>query len=144
VIHEYRDQRAERTAVPNPPDTPDREYYVWSVHAFEHDYDFHIWSELNPVVQRSRQVYLWVRCGEAALYQRTNVYMSPVFLPPGVPADAVVGGDFRPPRPSNWHRLAPQQAPLEYWFHCEFRNSAGPTWHRDDAVGHSFDIYDQR
>jgi hypothetical protein len=123
------------------PDTPDLGCHVRNVHPFEHDYDFHMWSELSPVIEAPHQVYFRVQCGEAAFYQRTNVYMSPVFVPPGAPADAVLGGDFRP-RPANWHKFPPQQAPLEYWFHGEYRDPAGPAWHWDAAVGHSFDIYD--
>jgi hypothetical protein len=123
------------------PDTPDLGCHVRNEHGFEHDYDFHIWSELSQVILGPHQVYFRVRCGKAAFYQRTNVYMSSVFVPPGTPADAVLGGDFRP-RPSDWRKFPPQQAPLEYYFHGEYRNPATPAWHWDAAVGHSFDIYD--
>jgi hypothetical protein len=123
------------------PETPDLGCLVRNVHPFEHDYDFHMWSELSEVIQGPHQVYFRVRCGEAAFFQRTNVYMSPVFVPPGAPADVVLGGDFRP-RPSDWRKFPPQQAPLQYWFHGEHRNPASSTWQWDAAVGHSFDVYD--
>lgn len=123
------------------PDTPDLGCHVASLHGFEEDYDFHIWSETSPVVQGDHQVYFRVRCGEAAFYQRCNVYMADQFVPPGFPPDFVLGGAFAP-APSDWQRFAPQSRARQYHFHGEHRPPSSSSWRWDAAVGHSFDQYD--
>ena len=123
------------------PNTPDLGCFVRTEHPFELDYEFHMWEELSPVIQVPHQVYFRVMCGEAAYYQRCHVYMSDMWVPPGWPGDALLGGD-QTPRPSDWEKFPVQSRPRRYFFHGEHRNPAAPTWSRDAAVGHSYDTYE--
>jgi hypothetical protein len=123
------------------PSTPDLGCFVRTVHGFAHDFDFHMWSETSPVLQRRHQVYVRVMCGVAAYHQRCLVYMSTAFVPPGLPPDLLLGGDH-PPHPSDWEHFPVQPGgSRQYWFHAEHRNPAEEVWRRDAAVGHSFDLY---
>lgn len=121
--------------------TPDLGCLVRNEHPFELDYEFHIWEELSPIIQGPHQVYFRIMCGEAAFYQRCHVYMSDMWVPPGWPGDALLGGDMTP-RPSDWEKFPVQARSRRYFFHGEHRNPAAQTWSRDAAVGHSYDIYE--
>ena len=94
-----------------------------SAHAFELDYEFHMWEELSPVILSPHQVYFRIMCGEAAYFQRCHVYMSDMWVPPGWPGDALLGGD-QTPRPSDWEKFPVQARPRRYFFHGEHRNPA--------------------
>jgi hypothetical protein len=123
------------------PNTPDLGCFIRTVHPFELDYEFHIWEELSPVILGLHQVYFRVMCGEAAYFQRCHVYLSDMWVPPGWPGDALLGGDHTP-RPSDWEKFPVQTRPRRYFFHGEHRNPATSTWHRDAAVGHAYELYE--
>jgi hypothetical protein len=121
--------------------SPDLGCHVRQAHPFEVDYKFHIWEETSPLTRDVHQVYFRVVCGEAAFYQRCHVYMSPVWVPPGWPGDAMLGGNHRP-RPTDWAKFPVQARAYRYIFHGEHRNPSEHSWKWNAAVGHSYDIYE--
>jgi hypothetical protein len=131
------------------PDTPDLGCFVRSDHVFQVDSpNFHLWAEPPPYDQNfnylPHQVYVRVKCGEAAFFQRCHVRMRNTWDPNlvlALPPDWTLGGDY-PPYPSDWQKYPPQPGPQVYWFAGEYRNPSQAAWQRDTAVGHSYDIYD--
>jgi hypothetical protein len=133
------------------PNTPDLGCFVTQKHGLE-TYNFHIYGEPSPWVIvggqlrfLDHQTYFRVKCGKAGFFQRCLVYMrgpnATVTDVIGATPDWVLGGDYRP-YPSEWFKYPPQQGGRTYFFAGEHRNPAETVWRWDDAVGHSYDIYD--
>jgi hypothetical protein len=98
--------------------------------------------DLNP---KFHQTYFRVKCGRAGFFERCLVYrtVGPT-IPPLLlqrPADAVLGGDFKP-TPSDWFRFPIQEGEMNYVFMGQFRNPAQGEWNVDAKVAHAYDIYD--
>jgi hypothetical protein len=132
------------------PDTPDLGCFVRQKHGLE-TYDFHVYGEPSPWVITDgttqfldHQAYFRVKCGNAGFFQRCLVYMrngGSVTDVLGMPPDWVLGGDYLP-YPSDWLKYPPQQGGRIYFFAGEHRDPAQTAWRWDEAVGHTYDIYD--
>lgn len=91
------------------------------------------------------QTYFRVKCGHAGHYQRSLVYMrgatAGIQDVIGASPDWVLGGNFLP-YPSDWLKYPPQTDGHMYFFAGEHRSPSSTTWQWDEAVGHTYDIYD--
>ena len=133
------------------PATPDLGCFVERKHGLE-TYGFHVYGEPSPwrivgdqLVFLDHQCYFRVACGKAGHFQRCFVHMrganASITDVINMPPEFVLGGDFRP-YPSDWLKYPVQQQGRTYFFSGHHRNPAGGSWQWDDAVGHTYDIYD--
>lgn len=133
------------------PNTPDLGCFVRQKHGLE-SYGFHVYGEPSPwqitgdsLSFLGHQTYFRVKCGKSAFFQRCLVYMrgasATVTDVIGAPPEWVLGGDYLP-YPSDWLKYPPQFEGRTYFFAGEHRNPAEAAWRWDDAVGHSYEIYD--
>jgi hypothetical protein len=134
------------------PNTPDLGCFVRSEHGFQVDSNSFLWLEFAPwevqngaLVFLPHQVYVRIKCGEAAFFQRTRAWMAPYGSNPipllGTPPDHVLGGNQRP-YASDWVKFPVQSGPKDYWFAGEHRDPTQASWQGNASVGHSFDRYD--
>ena len=133
------------------PNVPDLGCFVERRHGLE-TYGFHVYGEPSPwqiiggqVRFFDHQAYFRVTCGKARFFQRCFVHMrgasATITDVLHAPPEWVLGGDFRP-YPSDWLKYPPQQGGRMYFFSGHHRDPAGGGWRWDDAVGHTYDVYD--
>jgi hypothetical protein len=133
------------------PDTPDLGCFIERKHGLE-TYDFHVYGEPSPwrivgdtLTFIDHQAYFRVKCGHAGHYQRCLVYMRAAGAGSqdvlGATPDWVLGGDFLP-YPSDWLKYPPQTVGRTYFFAGEHRSPSSTAWLWDEAVGHTYDLYD--